>query len=100
MKILQINYRLDSPVSHFLNESGPVARILSGVPGLRWKIWLKNERENEGGGLYLFENETAMNTFIEGPVVAKLRSHPAVAEVSVKPFDIPSELSAITRAPI
>ena len=84
----------------WLNESEPVAKILSNVPGLRWKIWLKNENDNEGGGIYLFEEGQAVRDFVEGPVVAKLRSHPAVADVSVKEFDIPVELSSITRAPI
>ena len=100
LKILQINYRLGTPVSAFLNESGPVANVLSTVPGLRWKIWLKNENDNEGGGLYLFEDGEAVRNFVDGPVVAKLRSHPAIADVSVKEFDIPAELSSITRAPI
>lgn len=99
-KILQINYRLNSAVSDFLRESMAVANMLANVPGLRWKIWLKNENEAEGGGLYLFENETALKSFIEGPIIGKLKSHPAVAEVSVKEFDIPVELSAVTRAPV
>ena len=100
LKILQINYRLRSPLADFLRESTPVAALLANVPGLRWKIWLQNESESEGGGLYLFETEAALQGFLEGPIVGKLRAHPAVSEVSVKEFDIPSELSALTRAPI
>src|SRR5690349_9671321 len=100
MKLLQINYRLDSAVSEFMRESKPVASALAGVPGLRWKIWLKNDDRGEGGGLYLFENTPALKSFIEGPIVAKLKAHPAVVEVSVKEFDVPEELSSITRAPI
>jgi hypothetical protein len=33
-------------------------------------------------------------------MVEKLRNHPAVTKVTVKQFDIPVELSAVTRAPI
>ena len=100
LKILQINYRLNSAISDFLRESIPIANLLANVPGLRWKIWLKNEKEDEGGGLYLFENDAALKSFLEGPVVGKLRSHPVVAEVSIKEFEVPVELSAVTRAPV
>ena len=100
MKLLQINYQLNSAVSDFMRESKPVADIIANVPGLRWKIWLKNDDENEGGGVYLFEDSEALKSFVHGPIVAKLRSHPAVVDVSLKEFDAPKDLSSITRAPI
>jgi hypothetical protein len=100
MKLLQINYQLNSAVSDFMRESKPVADALANVPGLRWKIWLKNDNENQGGGIYLFEDPEALQSFVQGPIVAKLRSHPAVVDVSLKEFDVPEDLSSITRAPI
>jgi hypothetical protein len=100
MKLLQVNYQLDSAVSDFMRESKPVADIVANIPGLRWKIWLKNDDENQGGGIYLFETSEALKSFAESPIIAKLRSHPAITEVSLKEFDIPEDLSSITRAPI
>jgi hypothetical protein len=100
MKLLQINYQLGSAVSDFMRESKPVADVLANVPGLRWKIWLKNDDENQGGGIYLFENPEALKSFTTGPIIAKLRSHPAITDVSLKEFDIPQDLSSITRAPV
>jgi hypothetical protein len=100
MKLLQINYQLGSAVSDFMRESKPVADVLANVPGLRWKIWLKNDNEELGGGIYLFEDPEALKSFVEGPIVAKLRSHPAVVDVSLKEFDVDEDLSSITRAPI
>jgi hypothetical protein len=100
LKILQINYRLNSSVADFLRDSAPVANVLANVPGLRWKIWLANEMESEGGGIYLFESEAALENFVEGPIVEKLKTHPAIAKLSVKIFDAEANLSAITRAPI
>jgi hypothetical protein len=100
LKILQINYRLNSAISDFLRESAPIAETLAAVPGLRWKIWLSNEKSREGGGIYLFETEAAMKDFIDGPIVEKLKTNPAVAEVSFKEFDSSPELSKLTRAPI
>lgn len=99
-RILQVNYRLNTPVSGFLEKSEPVAELLATVPGLRWKIWLKSESESEGGGLYLFEDDDALNAFANGPILEKLRANPVVEDVTVKKFEVPVELSAITRAPV
>ena len=60
----------------------------------------KKRRENQGGGIYLFENTEALKSFAEGPIIAKLKSHPAITDVSLKEFDVPQDLSSITRAPI
>ena len=70
------------------------------VPGLRWKIWLKNESESEGGGLYLFEDDEALDGFANGPILERLKSNPVVEQVTVKQFEVPAGLSAITRAPV
>ena len=54
--ILQINYKLSSSVARFMKEANPAADALAAVAGLRWKIWLVNEAEQEGGGIYLFDD--------------------------------------------
>ena len=100
MKLLQINYKLESSVSDFMKASEPVAAAIADVPGLRWKIWLRDDTVEEGGGIYLFEDAASRQSYIDGPIIAKLKSHPAVVEVSIKEFDISGELSSTTRAPI
>ena len=99
-KILQINYQLQSSITDFLNAAEPVANMIASVEGLRWKIWLKNEDGNEGGGLYFFETESSLKSFLSGPIVEKLKSNPAITNVSAKVFDVPEELSTITQAPV
>jgi hypothetical protein len=99
-RILQINYKLSSSVSSFMKESNPVADALAAVAGLRWKIWLVNEAEQEGGGIYLFDDSATLKAFLEGPILAKLKAHPAVGEVQVKQFDAWEELTNVMRGPI
>jgi hypothetical protein len=53
--ILQINYKLSSSLSTFMKEADSVADAVAAVTGLRWKIWLVNESEQEGGEIYLFD---------------------------------------------
>ena len=78
----------------------PVGGAIAQVPGLRWKIWLKNEEANEGGGLYLFDDEAALQAFLGGPIIERFRSPPALNEISVKGFDAATDLTELTRSPV
>jgi len=59
-----------------------------------------NEAENEAGGIYLFNDESSLQAFIDGPLAAKVKSHPALSEMSAKLFDVMEDLTAITRGPV
>lgn len=97
-KILQIIYRLvEGTTDEYVEANKPYAQPIADTPGLRWKIWLLNEATKEAGGIYLFESDAAMRAFLSGPIAADVRSDPTA---SFKEFDVPSELSAVTRAPI
>jgi hypothetical protein len=100
MPILQINFKLNvSPVEyHKICES--FAETFASLPGLRWKIWLSNEQENEAGGIYLFNSEQALNDYLSGPIVAQLKNHPALKEISAKRFDVMEDVTAVTRGPV
>jgi hypothetical protein len=99
-KLLQINYRLNLSRQAFEEQFGPVAAEIATVPGLRWKVWVVNEAEGEGGGLYLFEDEASLHAYLEGPIVAVLKSHPAFEGLIVKSFDVLDSPTAVTRGPI
>jgi len=99
-KIVQVNFKLNVPVSDFLNLCDSVAETFANVPGMRWKIWLLNEGETEAGGIYLFETEEAANAYLTGPLFAEVRKMPQLRDISVKTFGVMENVSAITRAPI
>jgi hypothetical protein len=99
-KLLQINFRLRASTSEYQSLCQSIAQAFADVPGLRWKIWLLNDREKEAGGIYLFESEQALNDFLSGALAAQVKSHPALYDISVKPFDVMSEVTAITRGPV
>jgi hypothetical protein len=77
-----------------------MANDFSAVRGCRWKIWLMNEAESEAGGVYLFEDDASLKTFLESPLVAQVTSHPALSDFSVKQFDVMEAVTKITRGPI
>jgi hypothetical protein len=98
--ILQINYTYNIPRKEFEASVSPAAHDIAKVPGLRWKVWLVNEKENEAGGLYLFDDEAHARMYLEGPIVAGLREHPNVSDVRVKQFNIMEAPSQLTRGPL
>ena len=59
-----------------------------------------NEAERLGGGLYLFESETAAQSYLDGPIVAALKASPDISNISAKLFDVLESHSAITSGPV
>ena len=99
-KILQINFRLKASTPEYQTLCQSVAQAFASVPGLRWKIWILNDREKEAGGIYLFESQGALNDFLLGPLAAQVKSHPALSDFSAKAFDVMDEVTAITHGPV
>ena len=99
-KILEFNFRFSFSPAEYRQAVAPLADALASVSGLRWKIWIINEPEQEAGGIYLFDDQASVKAFLEGPIVAQVTSHPAFSEFSVKQFDVIEEETAITRGPI
>jgi hypothetical protein len=100
MPILQVNFKLNVPAAEYERICQSVAQPIADVPGLRWKVWLLNERDKEAGGIYLFDTEQALNDYVAGPIVALVRSHPALQDLSAKKFDVMEAVTAVTRGPV
>ena len=100
MPILQINFKLNVPADQYASSCQGVAQVIADVSGLRWKIWILNEQENETGGIYFFDTQQSLRDYLSGPIVEQLRSHPALTDVTVKRFDVMEELTSATRGPV
>jgi len=99
-RILQINFKFDVTKSEYEQTAMALADEFANVDGLRWKIWLLSEADNEAGGIYLFEDDSAMETFLESPLAAQVKNHPALSDFSVKQFDVMTDVTTITRGPV
>src|SRR4030095_2031655 len=99
-KILQVNLKFNISRADLEAAWLDAAQPVADVAGLRWKVWLMNEAEHEAGGIYLFESEAAAQSYLTGPIVAALKSSPAVSNISAKLFDVLESHSAITRGPL
>jgi hypothetical protein len=78
-------------------ENLPYAQPIADIPGLRWKVWIINEAQSEAGGIYLFDNDAAVQAFVDGPIIAEMKGDPTL---SIKAFDVIAKLTAITRGPV
>lgn len=100
-RILQLNFKVKATGKDYQSAVSPMADAFAAVPGLRWKIWYqKNEETGEAGGIYLFEDPASADTFLSSELVAKVTSHPALGDFSVKQFDVLERETMITRGPV
>ena len=101
MAIVQINFKYDISEEELAVRSGPEqAQVFATLPGLLWKVWLRDPQRRESGGIYLFESREAAEAYVAGPIVAWIKGNPDFGDVSVKVFDVREEQSRITRAPL
>lgn len=96
-KIAQINYKLQGTRDEYLQENRPYAQPIADTPGLKWKVWTIDEKRGEAGGVYLFEDESSMQAFLDGEMITEMKSDPSL---NIKTFDVIEELSAVTRGPL
>jgi len=99
-KILQINFKFNVSGEEYEKAVSPVAESIADVDGLRWKVWIVNEADKEAGGIYLFDDDSSVQAYLAGPIVANIKSHPALSDISAKAFDVMDKLTAVTRGPL
>jgi len=99
-RILQINFKFNVSRAEYDQAASSLAGDFARLAGLRWKIWIMNEAESEAGGYYMFEDAASVKAYLEGPLAAKVTSHPALSDFSVKQFDVMDDVTKITRGPV
>jgi len=100
MPILQVNFKLDISIDEYRAMCRSVADAIAQVPRLQWKLWILNEDQKEAGGLYFFSTQDALENYAAGPIVAKLKSHPGIRDLSVKTFGLIEDATMATRGPV
>ncbi len=99
-QILQINFKFNVSREQFEEAASSVAQAFAEVPGCHWKVWLMNEQESEGGGIYLFADEASVEEYKAGPLFAAVAGNPILSDFSIKQFEVLEQVSKVTRAPI
>ena len=74
-----------------------VAPAFAALPGLRAKIWLANQQTNTYGGIYAFDDPTAMRAYQGGEIFQALQNSPHMIDVAVTDFPVLAGPTKVTR---
>ena len=99
-QILQLNFKFNVTTGEYEELVSAMAESFAKVPGLVWKIWILNETQSEAGGIYLFDSEASLQSFLDGPLAAQVKSHPAISYMSAKQFSVMEDPTGVTRGPV
>lgn len=94
MKLLQIDFKMNGPWGEEMTKGfRELAEDIAAEKELIWKIWTENEANGEGGGIYLWKNEEALDRYLVKHT-ARLNSF-GITEINSKKFDVNVPLSEI-----
>ena len=98
--IVQINFTTSLTKDDYDAGAVQAAGLFTGVPGLLWKIWLRDEETGGAGGIYLFESAEAARDYVNGPIVEMLSKRPDVSDVSIRIYGYVEGATEVTRGPV
>lgn len=96
LKLLQMDYPFNGPWgAEMAEEYSELAGRIARVPGLICKVWTENREAGEAGGIYLFEDETSLDAYLE-PKIERMKAW-GTKDIRARKFDINEPLTRITR---
>jgi len=111
-QILEVNYKLslkdlpDDERQKVRSIAVEDAKWIASFPGLCWKIYGHNPETGEFTGIYLFNDETSLKAYLDGPLMTERKAgtyhgYP-IQDLIIKQFalDVLGGLTEITRGPI
>ena len=97
--LLQIDFTMPGPWGE--DAAGAfrdLAGIIGSTPGLRWKIWTEHEEEGIAGGIYLFEDDTTAEAYLDEHTT-RLEGF-GITEIRAKLLHVNEALTEITGGPV
>lgn len=102
MFMLQVNFDYPnmSPEMAAANNTAERAKPFLSVAGLQWKIWLNTEGGPKVGGLYCFDTRANAEAYLAGPIVARIKANPEIANLTTQIYAVTEKPSIVTHAPV
>jgi hypothetical protein len=99
MHVQVVTYRMAEKIgdAEFFEANQEFAEAMAVVPGLLAKVWLKGADENVYGGLYLWDDQTACETFLASELWAEVLSDDSALDLTSHDFAVMGELTSITQ---
>lgn len=87
VQIVTLNLK-DTTEAEYLALSENLAPTFAAMPGLLTKVWLADQATNTYGGVYLWKDRAAMESYMAGDIVAGLAANPHVANITSKDYGV------------
>ena len=101
LRILQILFRHPQKASETAQKAAwDRAHAIAQWPGLVWKIWTYDPEGDRSGGVYLFRDAASAESYLNGPIVASMKSIPGSSDFQATVLAVDGDRSKITRGPL
>jgi hypothetical protein len=98
MHIQIITFRLDGlDDAAYQAHAEQAAPAFAALPGLHAKIWLANQQTSTYGGIYTWDDSTAMRAYQGGKIFRGLQANPHMIDVTVTDFPVLAGPTKVTR---
>jgi hypothetical protein len=98
MHVQVVTYRMaDISDLEFIETNKEFAEMMAAVPGLLAKVWLKDPDENIYGGLYLWRDRAACESFLAGELWAEVVKDDSMLDLASQDFAVMEELTKTTQ---
>ncbi|KAI9014053.1 mono-oxygenase [Hyaloraphidium curvatum] len=97
--ILQVDFPFPGPFgAEMAAQLKGLAESIAQEPGFIWKVWTESAERKEAGGIYLFEDRSSAEAYLE--MHSKRLKGFGVPEVHAKIFEVNEELTGIDFGPL
>jgi hypothetical protein len=96
MYALLVTYTSAVPTVLLRDAQIAFAEQLVSTPGFVSKTWLHEGTTH--GGFYLFDSREAAEAYVNGQLFASLGAAPVISDVTVRGYDVQSDLGVLTAA--
>lgn len=98
MHIQIVNFNLKEVSQEDYNKlCDQLAPAFADIPGLSSKVWLADPDSNTYGGIYTWQDRQAMEDFMKTSLFNDVATHPNLANITAKDFDVMEEQTRVTR---
>lgn len=99
MVILQVNFDLDFDHNeHRVETLARAKHHIEEMPGLIWKLWLRDKASGRGGGIYLFKDRASAEAWGVGRMETMAKRMPWCSNITWEYVEVDEELSRVTKA--
>lgn len=98
MHVQLATYRINATGDdEFIEANREFASMMSAVPGLLAKVWLKAPDGNVYGGVYFWRDREAYEAFIASELWNSVLTDDSVADLESRDFEVMDELTRLTQ---